>query len=202
MGRKNRSEERKKEILKVCYDVFAEGGFEKTTFVKVAERLNVTNPLIVHYFGTKENMILEMVDYMYCDQAEIIAGLVKNIENPEARMNTVFDYYLGETFEKNFDDIVYYGCFYLSLRNSKIKERFHKIIEHFDKVVYGEIKRYLQITRKTHIDPDKIAFILDALIEGLDFLSAMEVAQRPRPERVKQIKEVMWKLLEAEDMIV
>jgi AcrR family transcriptional regulator len=202
MGRKNRSGERKKEILKVCYDVFAKEGFEKTTFVKVAERLNVTNPLIVHYFGTKENMILEMVDYMYRDQAEIIAGLVKNIENPEERINTVFDYYLGTSFEKNFNDIVYYGCFYLSLKNSKIKQRFHKIIEHFDKVVFEEIKRYLQVTRKTHIDPDKIAFILDALIEGLDFLSAMEVTQRPRPERVKQIKEVMWKLLEEEDRIV
>ncbi|MBL6996803.1 TetR/AcrR family transcriptional regulator [Desulfobacula sp.] len=201
MGRKNRSGERKKEILKVCYEVFAEEGFEKTTFVKVADRLNVTNPLIVHYFGTKENMILEMVDYMYRDQAEIISGLVKDIENPEERMNTVFDYYLGESFEKNFDDMVYYGCFYLSLKNSKIKKRFHRIIEHFDKVVFGEIKRYLQVTRKTHIDPDKIAFILDALIEGLDFLSAMEVAQRPRPERVKQIKEVLWKLLEEEDMV-
>lgn len=185
----------------MCYEVFAEEGFEKTTFVKVADRLNVTNPLIVHYFGTKENMILEMVDYMYRDQAEIISGLVKDIENPEERMNTVFDYYLGESFEKNFDDMVYYGCFYLSLKNSKIKKRFHRIIEHFDKVVFGEIKRYLQVTRKTHIDPDKIAFILDALIEGLDFLSAMEVAQRPRPERVKQIKEVLWKLLEEEDMV-
>ena len=200
MGRKNRSKERKKEILKVCYGVFASEGFEKTTFVKVAERLNVSNPLIVHYFGTKENMILEMVDYMYRDQAEIIAGLVKNIENPEERLNTVFNYYLGETFEKNFDDVVYYGCFYLSLKNCKIRKQFHKIIDHFDKVIYGEIHRYLQVRRKSHIDSDKIAFILDALIEGLDFLSAMEMAQRLRPERVKQIKEVMWKLLEEEKM--
>jgi len=199
MGRKNRSKERKIEILKACYDVFAENGFEKTTFVKVAERLNVTNPLIVHYFGTKENMILEMVEYMHRDQAQIVSRLVEHIENPEDRMNTILDYYLGETFEKNFDDVVYYGCFYLSLRNSKIREKFNIIIEHFDQVVYTEIKRYLDVRRKTHIDPDMVAFILDALVEGLDFLSAMKAAKKHRHERVEQIKQVMWKLLEGEN---
>jgi AcrR family transcriptional regulator len=198
MGRKNRSQERKKEILKVCYEVFADEGFEKTTFAKIAERLNVTNPLIVHYFGSKENMILEMVEYMHRDQADIISKLVEKIENPEERMDKVFDYYLGESFEKNFDDVVYYGCFYLSLKNSKIKEQFNKIIAHFDQVVYTEIKRYLDIRRKTHIDPDMIAFILDSLIEGLDFLCAMKIEKKTRHERVKQIKKVMWKLLEEE----
>jgi AcrR family transcriptional regulator len=199
MGRKNRSKERKIEILQACYDVFAENGFEKTTFVKVAERLNVTNPLIVHYFGTKENMILEMVEYMHRDQAQIVSRLVEHIENPEERMNTILDYYLGEIFEKNFDDVVYYGCFYLSLRNSKIREKFNIIIEHFDHVVYTEIKRYLDVRRKTHIDPDMIAFILDALVEGLDFLSAIKAEKKQRHERVEQIKQVMWKLLEGEN---
>ncbi len=199
MGRKNRSKERKIEILKACYDVFAENGFEKTTFAKVAERLNVTNPLIVHYFGTKENMILEMVEYMHRDQAQIVSRLVEHIENPEERMNATLDYYLGETFEKNFDDVVYYGCFYLSLKNLKIREKFNVIIEDFDRVIYTEIKRYLDVRRKTHIDPDMIAFILDALVDGLDFLCAMNVEKKPRNERVEQIKQVMWKLLEKEN---
>ncbi len=195
MARKNRSGERKKEILKAVYEVFAQEGFENTTFVKVAGHINVTNPLIVHYFGTKENMFLEMVDYMCKDQAEIIACLVENIENPEERLAAVIDYYLGTDFETNFDNTVYYGCFYLSLRNSKIKERFHKIIEHFDKVVYGEIKRYVEVRRKIDIDPDFIAFVLDSLIEGLDFRCAMEAEKKPREERVKQIKQVIWQLL-------
>jgi len=198
MGRKNRSHERKKEILKACYDVFAENGFEKITFAKVAERLNVTNPLIVHYFGTKENMILEMVEYMHRDQAEIISRLVKGIENPEERMNTILDYYLGESFEKNFDDVVYYGCFYLSLRNLKIRKKFNRIIQHFDQIVYTEIKRYLDVRRKNHIDPDMIAFILDSLVEGMDFLCAMKAEKKQRHERVEQIKQVMWTLLEEE----
>lgn len=196
MGRKNRSAERKKEILNACYDVFAENGFEKTTFVKVAERLNVTNPLIVHYFGTKENMILEMVEYMHRDQAQIVSRLVENIDDPDQRMNLILDYYLGESFEKNFDDVVYYGCFYLSLKNSKIREKFNKIIEQFDNVIYSEIKRYLGVKRKNHIDPDMIAFMLDALVEGLDFLCAMKASKKDRHERGEQIKQVIWKLLE------
>jgi AcrR family transcriptional regulator len=196
MGRKNRSQERKKEILKACYDVFAENGFEKTTFAKVAEQLHVTNPLIVHYFGTKENMILEMVEYMHRDQAQIVSRLVENIDNPEERMNTILDYYLGESFEKNFDDVVFYGCFYLSLKNSKIREKFNRIIVHFDQVIYEEVKRYLDVRRKTHIDPDMITFILDSLVEGLDFICAMKAEKKHRYERVQQIKQVMWKLLE------
>lgn len=196
MGRKNRSKERKKEILKACYDVFAENGFEKITFAKVAERLNVTNPLIVHYFGTKENMILEMVEYMHRDQDRIISEMVEDIENPEDRMNVIFDYYLGESFEKNFDDVVYYGCFYLSLKNSKIREKFNKIIEQFDLIIYREIKRYLDIRGKTHIDPDMIAFMLDALVEGMDFLCAMKASGKNRNERAQQVKKVLWKLLE------
>jgi len=44
-----------------------------------------------------------------------------------------------------------------------------------------------------------IAFILDSLVEGLDFICAMEAEKKPRHERVEQIKQVMWKLLEVEN---
>ena len=44
-----------------------------------------------------------------------------------------------------------------------------------------------------------IAFILDSLIEGLDFLCAMKIEKEARKERVEQIKKVIWKLLEVEN---
>ena len=64
MGRKSKAEERKKEILIHFYEVVKEDGFENASIAKIADRMDVNPSLLIHYFKTKEEMIVDLVDFL------------------------------------------------------------------------------------------------------------------------------------------
>ena len=65
MGRKSISHIRKPEILCHTYKVVEEEGFMGMTIGKIAGRMGVNSGLLIHYFKSKEGLIMEMVDYLY-----------------------------------------------------------------------------------------------------------------------------------------
>ena len=58
MGRPNKSDERKPEILQNLIQVLSNEGIEGTSFAKIGDQMGVHASLIVHYFKNKEEMLL------------------------------------------------------------------------------------------------------------------------------------------------
>ena len=56
-----RPESRPAEILKEAFAVFAEAGYERTTFADIAKRAGVSPALVVHYFGTKAELFAAVI---------------------------------------------------------------------------------------------------------------------------------------------
>ncbi len=55
--------ERRKEFLKICFDVLCENGLENTSLKMLSEACGVTNGNLIYYFGTKENLVAEATAY-------------------------------------------------------------------------------------------------------------------------------------------
>jgi AcrR family transcriptional regulator len=51
--------DRRREILAACMRVLAERGFAKTRMSDIADEIGVTAPLLLHYFGSKNELIIE-----------------------------------------------------------------------------------------------------------------------------------------------
>ena len=51
----------RKAILAAALDVFAERGFRGTSLTEIASRIGMTQPGLLHHFGTKEKLLLEVV---------------------------------------------------------------------------------------------------------------------------------------------
>ena len=64
MGRRSLKEDRQKEIIEAFYRVAQREGVENTSFAKVAKELDITPSLLVHYFNTKEEMLLRLIDFI------------------------------------------------------------------------------------------------------------------------------------------
>ena len=62
MRKNQRADTRKPEILENFYQVLIEEGFEGASIDKIAKRMKIRPPLIIHYFKTKENLTLESVN--------------------------------------------------------------------------------------------------------------------------------------------
>ena len=60
-GPYSKSASRRKQIIDQALPVFDELGFEATSLRAIAETIGVTHPVLVHHFGTKEQLFLEVL---------------------------------------------------------------------------------------------------------------------------------------------
>ena len=62
-GRKTRANGRasRRAILTAALEVFAERGQRGTSLMEIANRVGMTQPGLLHHFGTKEQLLLEVV---------------------------------------------------------------------------------------------------------------------------------------------
>ena len=62
LGRKSISDVRKPEILEHVYAVIKEEGLQGTTLSKIAEHMGVNSSLLIHYFKTKDDIMLALTE--------------------------------------------------------------------------------------------------------------------------------------------
>jgi AcrR family transcriptional regulator len=59
--RAGRSRNRREDILRAALDVFAERGYRGTSLAAVAERVGLTQQGLLHYFSSKEKLLVEVL---------------------------------------------------------------------------------------------------------------------------------------------
>lgn len=122
MGRKSLKKIRQREIVKAFYTVSRKEGLEKTSIAKVAYHLNINPSLIIHYFKSKEELLLVLIDYIL----ERYHGIYKDnigLISKEKLIQQI-DMLFSRKWNRLFDDGVFYSCYALIYRNKKIKARF------------------------------------------------------------------------------
>lgn len=66
-GYQRRTEQKKKDILRTAVDLFLTYGIQKVSVAEIASKANVSQVTIYNYFGSKQNLVEEMLVY-YLDQ--------------------------------------------------------------------------------------------------------------------------------------
>ncbi|TVY08215.1 TetR/AcrR family transcriptional regulator [Paenibacillus cremeus] len=83
-------EDRKQQIVEVAVSVFAKQGYYKTTTTHIAQAVGVTQPYVFHFFKTKEELFIAVLE----QSVNRIAGIFKEVEAPaeylEDRMGEAF----------------------------------------------------------------------------------------------------------------
>lgn len=64
MGRKNRSDRRKKEILQAYTDCVIEHGLHRASFDVIAQKLGLDRSSIYHYFKSQDDLISQWIDHV------------------------------------------------------------------------------------------------------------------------------------------
>ena len=124
MRKNQKADIRKREILENYYQVLIEEGFEGASIGKIAKRMNIHPPLIIHYFKTKENMTIELVDFLI-EKYEAPEFLkFDHIQDMEQRFIALMDTIFSFEWSRTINPGVHFGFYYLSFRNQKIKQHF------------------------------------------------------------------------------
>jgi AcrR family transcriptional regulator len=170
MARPNdKAEVRKKEILVNFYAVLAEEGLEGASIAKIAARMGIHPSLIIHYFSNKEEMIVALVDHMLAMYEETFLPRLREIEDPERRLEATIDAIFGVDWARLLDPSVFYACFSLSFRNARVMESFKRMYSRLREVLVEELGMLMEEGIVVRADPGKLADLIISLLEGYDF---------------------------------
>ncbi|MBN2203537.1 MAG: TetR/AcrR family transcriptional regulator [Thermoleophilia bacterium] len=170
MRRADRSQLRRREILAAYYETLVAEGLQGSSIAKIAKRLGVPPSLLIHYFGTKEQMTIELVDYLLESYREAYGDELAGIADPLARLRAVLDLLFSPEYHQLLDDRAFYACFYLSLTHPDVRRAFATLYEVSLSLVESTIAECMAAGDLPEDDPHELAVTLKALEEGYAFL--------------------------------
>lgn len=170
MGRKSIEGIRKPQILEHFRLVINQEGIHKASVAKVAKSMGVSPNLILHFFGSKEALVIAFFDDLMDHYLELIKSSVNDItpgpDRLDALLKTMFglDQHPEILIEKPF-----YAFFYLSLFDNQMKTRFNQKYQQFVDLITSEIGTHAQGRGLDREDWEKQAEFLVAIFEGFWF---------------------------------
>ena len=196
MARKNdKAPLRKREILEHFQQVLVEEGFEGASMAKIASHMGIHPSLLIHYFRTKDDMIVELVDYILEEYENAFTSRIEGTAEPARRLNTYLDTLFGVDWISLVDTRAFYACYYLALRNPKAMERLRRMYSHFRQHLTCEIASYMRSGTILQADPEKDAEIVIALVEGLSFYRNIRGGKKKYKELGTYLKQRVADLL-------
>jgi AcrR family transcriptional regulator len=164
MGRNSLKEIRQKEIIKGFYKVAKKEGLDNTSIAKVADHMGINPSLIIHYFKTKEELLLSFNDYIL-NKYRSIYKVPDGKVDTEDKLIVLIDRLFSKRWNKLISDSVFYSCYALTYRNKKQKDRFKQIHDELRKLLKESLieakdSGVINID-KVDVIAEKIFFILE-----------------------------------------
>ena len=169
MGRKSKSDMRRPEILEHLYEVLKEEGIEGVSLAKVADRMGIYPSMIVHYFKTKEQMMIALVDFIIDKFEAWYRVQLDAIKDQRNRIIIILNEVLSLKGATVIDPGVFFGLVYMGFRNENIREKIHAMYGRLIEVLSNEIKMGIDNGVIEAADPETIAHLIAIIQEGLDY---------------------------------
>jgi AcrR family transcriptional regulator len=197
MGRRDKSEERRKEILEACYQVVAKNGLEGATLKSIGREMGVAPSLLMHYFANKEALIQSLVDFMIRKMDYTFLERMENIAAARDRLELFLEKNLSFELPDAVDNKVFYGAFYLSIGDERVRQSFRRVYDHDRAVLSRLIADYAAEAGLKDLRPDLLAIQILSLFEGLYLFKVVYGNSPELREAVGGVRRIIWRSLEA-----
>ena len=170
MRREERARLRRREMLAAYYQVLKDEGLQGASIAKIAKRIDAPPSLLIHYFGTKEQMTIELVDYLLEEYRHGYGDKLAAIADPRERLVAILDTFFDPEYHQLLDDSVFYACFYISLRHPKVRKSYAALYEASLELVETTLGECMAAGYIAADDAHELAVAVKALEEGYAFL--------------------------------
>ena len=170
MSRDEHARTRRREMLAAYYETLLDEGLQGASVAKIARRIDAPPSLLIHYFGTKEQMTIELVDYLLERFHDSYAVTLEGIDDPLERLRSVIDSLFSAEYHQLLDDRAFYALFYLSLTHPTVRHAFARVYEESLALVEETLAECMDDGVLPEDDPHELAVTIKALEEGYAFL--------------------------------
>lgn len=194
MGRKSKAKVRQKEILSHFYDVIIDEGFEGASIAKIAKRMDVNPSLLIHYFSTKDAMVIGLMDHIITTYSAQLFPDFSKVSDPKERWEDLVDVSSRIQWDRIMNSTVFFSFYTLALRMPEIKKRFNTLYDGIIQVLIEEITHANKAGIIKITDPKVEAERLIAVIEGYNFYYNLKGEETDMDQRAETLKSVILSL--------
>ncbi|MEL6254991.1 MAG: TetR/AcrR family transcriptional regulator [Bacteroidota bacterium] len=191
MGRKSKAKVRQKEILSHFYDVIIDEGFEGASIAKIAKRMDVNPSLLIHYFSTKDAMVVGLMDHIVSTYSAQLFPDFSKVIDPAERWEDVIDVSSRIQWDRIMNSTVFFSFYTLALRMPEIKQRFNVLYEGIIKTLTDEIGQASKAGVITVENPSQAAEKMVSIIEGYNFYYNLKPEGDNADKRAEVLKDVL-----------
>lgn len=159
MAKSRTSMLKRERLIKKASHSFLKDGYERTTFKNLAKAVGIQGPGVYHYFDSKEDLLLHILERADLKFQENITDQLKKIDNPEEKVKTLIQNIIRLLSESGEIPLIFDNTL-LKKFPQKVKEKREK-----EKQAYYFIRETLKDliesrNIKNHIDLNVAAFSL------------------------------------------
>ena len=170
MGRNSKVEERTEEILQGCYDVIDREGLESATLKNIGKEVKIAPSLVSHYFNKKEELIAGLVDFTFEKENESVIPYMDKGSTSAEKLHLYIKKMVTLYLNQNVSDKVFYACFYRSLYDKSINDKFKKYYDHEKSQLGNLINLIKEEKGEKDIDVEELVLLVNIFIEGVNFM--------------------------------
>ena len=170
-GKKRQNAElRKPAILRAFYQLIDEEGFENASVAKVAARAGIHPSLVIHYFGTKEQMVMALVDDVLRTYARLFEALPEGgsaRERLERLLAIVWsqEWYVSANYSAVFTFLA------MSQRSEEVAGRVKRLFRRYREFLMTQLSAFAEAGVIRIDDPARSADMLISMTEGFHYFS-------------------------------
>ncbi|MBI3431017.1 MAG: TetR/AcrR family transcriptional regulator [Hydrogenophilales bacterium] len=132
----SKGEKTRADIVECARRLFYEHGYDGTSFTRIVEASGLFRGNIYHYFKTKDEILLAVVERYLDDYRALLARWEAEHDTPRARLRAFVDMITGHKME-----LVEYGCPIGSLNTELGKDR--RVLQHTARVLFDLFRDWL-----------------------------------------------------------
>lgn len=196
-------EQREAAIIDAAVQLFTEEGFHASSTRKIAARAGVSEGTLFNYFGSKNDLLLAILDGFYEDLESSARSGVENIMDTRERLQFVAENHVRALVANNALMIrliqVYLGVD-LSYYTDYRKTHLHALNYRYTRIFDGIVREGIQ---RGYLDPElNLPALRDLFFGGLEY-GMRTVLGRPRgrdfKSHVHAIVEPLWQSMQVSD---
>lgn len=195
MTRTEKLEARRRAMLAAYYETLLAEGLQGASLAKIARRAGTSPSLLVHYFGSKEQMTIELVDYLLERYHETYGDSLAAIPDPLERLYAILDYLFTPQYHQLLDDRAFYALFYLSLTHARVRRAFAALYRASLELIELTLAECMLAGHIPRDDVHALGVTVKALEEGYAFLIGGGADEEAKAEMGAAVRERALRLL-------
>jgi len=166
----------RKQLLALCFDLFAQRGYSALTMRQIAEALEISTGALYHYFPTKEALFQQLVEEVTQQTVFEAIAQIQQHGDPEARLTALFDF--------------------LAQHEEQLRKQLLVILDYYQhrdlygstagKILRAGADRYCQALQNyLHLPDQKLVVLLKTQINGLLVQRMLRASTTPFVEQAR-----------------